>query len=595
MKKIFTYIFLIFALAGFSFYIYKSQISNEVIDIITPTKIVIDTNHNKQRDSDEIYCVDNVESFSLEPSEDFINKHIQKLSKIDDINLGFLANEYAQKTLLHQNVQIEETTKITAECKYANIKINGLDYKDLLLKSGFGIDNGKIFNEEKFKQHFQKSKKLNLVVLNHHSNKYHTLECEYGNLAHDKVIIPFKQLPKGMKPCKFCHKTNPKKTKKTNKTILSIPNIPSPSLTHTSGNISLYYTDFTKHLKPDKNCATSECRTFVKLVNEAKDSIDIAIYGYDEVPAITYALKKAKERGVKIRFVYDTTSNKGNSFYQDNSKIKELSTEINTDFGKENGYIMHNKFIIFDRQKVFTGSMNFSKTGLSGYDENDILIINSASVSELYEKEFNQMISGKFHNAKISHGNNHFQIGDTTLEIYFSPQDKSSHRVVDLINNANNYIYLPTFLITHKDITNALIQANKRGIDVKIIMDANNTSTRNTKHLELRKSGIPLKIENYAGKLHSKTIIIDDKYIVMGSMNFSNSGENKNDENLIVITNTQFAKSYKEFFNYLWRKIPDKYLKYYPKAESPDSIGSCTDGVDNNFNGKIDFLDEGCK
>ena len=41
-------------------------------------------------------------------------------------------------------------------------------------------------------------------------------------------------------------------------------------------------------------------------------------------------------------------------------------------------------------------------------------------------------------------------------------------------------------------------------------------------------------------------------------------------------------------FNYLWKMIPDKYLKFNPKAESPDSIGSCFDGVDNNFNGKID-------
>lgn len=46
---------------------------------------------------------------------------------------------------------------------------------------------------------------------------------------------------------------------------------------------------------------------------------------------------------------------------------------------------------------------------------------------------------------------------------------------------------------------------------------------------------------------------------------------------------------------YLWALIPDKYLKYYPKAESPESIGSCSDGVDNNFNGKIDKDDELCK
>ena len=41
--------------------------------------------------------------------------------------------------------------------------------------------------------------------------------------------------------------------------------------------------------------------------------------------------------------------------------------------------------------------------------------------------------------------------------------------------------------------------------------------------------------------------------------------------------------------------VPDKYLKFNPKAESYESIGSCSDGVDNNFNGKIDKEDELCR
>ena len=112
-----------------------------------------------------------------------------------------------------------------------------------------------------------------------------------------------------------------------------------------------------------------------------------------------------------------------------------------------------------------------------------------------------------------------------------------------------HYIFIPTFLITHTQIANELVSANKRGVDVKILMDANNVYTRNTKHAFLRSNGIPLKVENYAGKLHSKTMIIDDEYIIMGSMNFSNSGENKNDENMLVIKNNKLAKNYKQFSN----------------------------------------------
>ena len=75
-------------------------------------------------------------------------------------------------------------------------------------------------------------------------------------------------------------------------------------------------------------------------------------------------------------------------------------------------------------------------------------------------------------------------------------------------------------------------------------------------------------------------------------MNFSKSGENKNDENCLIIESERFAKYYSEFFEYLWNKIP---YKQYVRAEGKDSIGSCSDGVDNNYDGKIDMEDAACQ
>lgn len=592
-------------LSAFSIFIIETQKTKEVLSVITPTKLGVDINNNRSLDRNEIICIDGVESFSLEPSAEFFNKYSKKfsLSKIDMINLGYMSQEYAQKTLINQKVWFKLTPKVTSECQYAEIKRNGINYKTLLINSGFGIINGEIGNNIKFKEIFKNSKKLNLVILNHHSNKYHTLDCKFGKLAHDTVLIPKKHLPQGAIPCKYCHNLETTvgkqfKYKKDN-TIYNIPNLKEPPLTISNGDITLYYTNFIKHLKPSSKCTTNECISFIKLTDNTKETIDIAIYGYEEVPAVTEALKRAANRGVKIRFVYDENSDPLKTYYRSNALIKNLAQEHRsdkTDSITQSNMLMHNKFIIFDKSTVYTGSMNFSKTGLSGYDENNTVIINSKEIANLYEQEFEQMLSGKFHNRKLKHGgSNRFQIDNSIVEVYFSPQDKSSVRIVQLIQNAKKYIYIPTFLITHTQISNELVKAHNRGVDVRIIMDANNVYTRNSKHAYLRKNNIPVKTENYAGKMHSKTMIIDDEYIIMGSMNFSNSGENKNDENMLVIKNSQFAKNYKNFFLYLWQMIPDKYLKYNAKAESPDSIGSCTDGIDNNFNGKIDIQEELCK
>lgn len=603
MKNLFTIILLLVLMTVFGVFIHLSKISHEVVDVISPTKIVVDVNQNKVSDNNEIYCISGIESFSLEPSDKFVAKYTKQFNIKDEdiINLGYLGREYARKTLLNKRISLKQTGKATSECIYARVKINGVNYSDLLYKSGFGIKNNKIGNESKFKQNLLIGRKLNLVILNHHSNKYHKLNCKFGKLAHDKIIIPYNQMPKGMVPCKYCHEINKKLKKhaKNNKKfedLIHISYLKSP-LVVSSGNIKLYKTDFPKHLVPNNHCSTQICQEFVKLVNNSKTSIDIAIYGYEDIPAITNALMNAKNRGVTIRFIYDEAQNPLNTYYKGNDIIKNIADKSQSDkIGNESNKLMHNKFVIFDNKVVFSGSMNFSKTGLSDYDGNDVVVIISPEIANLYTAEFEQMLNGKFHSAKSRHNlSNRFVLGNSEIEVYFSPQYKSCSRVVELINSAKNYIYVPSFLITHQNIANSLVNAQKRRVEVKVILDGNSSGTRNTKHQYLRENGIKLKFENYAGKLHSKTMIIDDEYIIMGSMNFSNSGENKNDENMLVIKNSDLAKNYKEFFLYLWKLIPDKYLKFSIKAESPNSIGSCSDGIDNDFNGKIDLQDSACK
>ncbi len=604
MKKHLTTLFLLAIFVIFSLFIQMNSKYKTVLKIFSPVKIAVDLDNNKTVDSNETICIEGIEAFSLEISDEFFNKYSKKykLTKNDMISLGYLAEEYAQKALADEKISIKFTPKITSECRYAKVTVKGIDYKDMLKYSGFGIVDGEIALPDKFKANLENAQKLHLVILNHHSGKFHTLDCPYGNAAHDKIIIPENQLPKGMKPCKFCHTQNQKTHKKfklkKDKDIYNIPQIPQPPLFISDGDLKVYFTDYTKNLVPNNRCETTVCKEFVRLTDNAKETIDIAIYGYDEIPAITAALTRAKARGVKIRFVYDGNFDSSRDYYKSNQIIANLADSHRSDKTNSqtlSNMIMHNKFIIFDNKTVYTGSMNFSRTGLSSYDVNDIVIIRSIDAAKLYEKEFEQMLNGKFHTKKEKLNlPNRFKIGTSEVEIYFSPKDKQSARIISLINGAKNYIYIPAFLITHTKITDALIEAKNRKVDVRVIIDANSTSTRNSKHAVLRHNGVLLKTENFAGKLHAKMMIIDDEYLITGSMNFSNSGENKNDENMLVIKNPKIAKAHKDFFLYLWTLIPNKYLKFNVRAESPESIGSCSDGVDNNFNGKIDKADPAC-
>ena len=116
------------------------------------------------------------------------------------IKTGYLTDEFASKTLSEKNVKLiflENSPR--TDCRAAEVYVEDRNYADLLILNGFNI-NSKNFNTVK-----EQAEKLNLVIYNHKSKKYHALNCKYGRIAHDAVILLKGELPSGAKPCKFCH------------------------------------------------------------------------------------------------------------------------------------------------------------------------------------------------------------------------------------------------------------------------------------------------------------------------------------------------------------------------------------------------------
>lgn len=528
-----------------------------VTEIKSPTHLILDKT--------EIHLKD------FETFDSTFSNHNKKLSKILNISeteafiLGNLAKQWASNLMLGREVLIKnDSDLIFSKCSY----------RDKFANSGFCISNNKPCSQKEFNKQLRIAKSNNIKILDlDNETFYPASDNKIKTLENTLVIRNYSH---------FYQKVKFNKIK--------------PQEILTKGDIKIYFADLTTKNFPDRNCSSQICKEILSNINNAKNNIDIAIYGYSRVPEIETALQNALNRGVKIRLVYDLNS-KGENIYPDTPIItKLLTTNISDIKSSESQNIMHNKFYVFDNIITITGSANLSHTDMSGFNSNSIVIINSEEIANIYKKEFEQMFYGKFHSDKTSHKNKTIKFGETQIQPYFSPQDKSiTNAILPLIKGAKKYIYIPTFILTEKRVTEELIRAKKRGVDVKIIIDALNASIKHSKHNILRAEGVPVKTENYAGKMHSKSIIIDDQYTIIGSMNFSYSGENKNDENLVVINDTQIAKFYKEFFLYQWSQIDDKWLRFNAKAEGKDSIGSCSDGIDNDYDGLIDSMDESCK
>jgi phosphatidylserine/phosphatidylglycerophosphate/cardiolipin synthase-like enzyme len=131
-------------------------------------------------------------------------------------------------------------------------------------------------------------------------------------------------------------------------------------------------------------------------------------------------------------------------------------------------------------------------------------------------------------------------------------------------------------------------------VKVRVIIDATGATNGYTKHELLRAAGVPVKVENWGGKMHMKSAVIDDDVVVTGSMNWTSAGEYSNDENTIIVRSADHAAQYSRFFETIWASIPDRWLTANPDPESRDSTTSCTDRSDNDFDDLEDAEDPGC-
>ena len=139
-----------------------------------------------------------------------------------------------------------------------------------------------------------------------------------------------------------------------------------------------------------------------------------------------------------------------------------------------------------------------------------------------------------------------------TVELAFTPDNAADRIVIKAINGARKQILVQAFSFTHRDIAHALIKAKKRGVDVQLIADAEQTDKIQPNMIaDIAASGIPTYLDFQHQSAHNKIMVIDagspDSAIVTGSFNFTHAAQFKNAENLIVFRgNPEIAAAYLE-------------------------------------------------
>ena len=290
---------------------------------------------------------------------------------------------------------------------------------------------------------------------------------------------------------------------------------------------------------------------FIDLINHSQETIYIAGFEADYLPIAT-ALVNASQRGVEVIWITDDEYGIEADLVDENYFFKTLKDANITVLDDQRSALMHNKFAIFDHSIVWTGSANFTYNGFTR-NNNNAIWINDKTVAEIFENEFNEMLSGNFGPSSPSFQYKQLtKVDGSRIIILFGSEDSTINEINYYLNNAKQNIVMMTFSFTHDDMGDMLIEKINQGVTVATIFEKRGSMTEYSELPRLYCAGAHVRQDGNPGSMHHKVIIIDGEILITGSLNFTQNATKKNDENVVIIYDPQIAESYIHEFERLW-------------------------------------------
>src|SRR5688572_5592793 len=356
-----------------------------------------------------------------------------------------------------------------------------------------------------------------------------------------------------------------------NNNRVSVPGTPtvvSPTTTATATAIiptsvnasgawwEVYFADPVNINNPEDWQGSIEGRLIEK-INAAQTSIHIASFEFNLTP-VAEALIAARQRGVDVRWVTDDEHGLEADVEPDHghfAMLQEAGIEVRSD---TRSALMHNKFWIFDGQIVWTGSTNITENGVFDQD-NNVIVIQSPELAAIYEREFQEMWDGQFGPRSPSTLDEQVVTVDgSRIVVVFTSEDPAlENAIVPIVQSATTSVRFLTFSFTDFPLADAMSQRFKAGVDVAGVFEKFGSETEAAELRTLMCRSVPVKQDGNSGFLHHKVIVIDERIVITGSMNYSTNAEENNDENVIIIDNAEIARLYLQEFERVWNLAED--------------------------------------
>ena len=333
--------------------------------------------------------------------------------------------------------------------------------------------------------------------------------------------------------------------------------------------------------------AEDVARQVAEFMDAAEGTLELALYDirlHDEAAEIVKgALIGAQERGVVVRLVYNVDHPGPIPVPPPPKTAPELLEQLPIETRAIAGVpdLMHHKYVVRDRDAVWTGSMNWSQDSWTR-QENAIAIVRSPELGNAYGLNFDQL----WEDGSILGGTvdpRPVDVGGVEVRPWFTPDhgEALAHRIAKRIGQAKRRVRIASPVLSSGPILGTLAEVCSEGrVDVSGVVDDTQVDgvlyqwrlngNASWKVPALRRF---LEMAKFSGKpstkwapdtvhdfMHAKITVADD-IAFLGSFNLSRSGE-MNAENVLEINDAAIADKLAEFV--------DEIRALYPPVTLPE-------------------------
>lgn len=262
---------------------------------------------------------------------------------------------------------------------------------------------------------------------------------------------------------------------------------------------------------------------------------------WDSILAI---LEEKAAQGVDVRVIYDDVGSLTTLPYNYEKQLKKKGIKCFSfnPFKPILSIVMnnrdHRKILVIDGNVGFTGGINLAdeyinrKVRFGHWKDTGVLLRGEAvwNLTMLFLTMWNAFVptDTDFRQFKPDFSNQPYPVSDGYILPYGdSPLDNEEmgqNVYLGIIHNAKRYLYIYTpYLIIDEAVSDALIMAAKRGVDVRLITpgipDKKTVFTLTRSHYERLIAGGVQIFEYTPGFVHAKCFVCDDEVATVGTIN----------------------------------------------------------------------------